>query len=248
MIALVATMLAGCVSTDRVRFNAGQGQTAMQRDGRPAVSSVQRNTIAILSRMGREIPQGGRVGYVLAVHNRSGGAVDFSIQGVEAVQTMPGRPQHRIAVIPFEQMLQEERNRQIATAILVGVAAGANAAAAANAGNWRSNTTIYTPRGVYSGTTVGYSPGLAAAASANAAVQNQAMIEGVVAQGQANMASLEGTYIKDHTVMPGEWYGGRFGIEPPVSDGSTATKTYQIQVRLGADVHVFDIVQEPVPR
>ncbi|PTM53593.1 hypothetical protein [Phreatobacter oligotrophus] len=240
--------VAGCVTTDTVRFSAGQGQTAMHRDGRPAVSSVQRNTIALLTRVGREIPQGGRVGYVLAVQNRSGAPVEFAIENVDVVQTIPGRPDHRINVISFEQAMQEERNRQIAAAILVGVAAGANAAAASRAGYYRQNTTIYTPRGVYSGVTTGYSPGLAMAASANAAVQNQAMVNAAVEQGQANMANLEAQYIKNHTIMPGEWYGGRFGIEPPVSDTSTASKTYRLSVRVGADVHTFDVVQEPTRR
>lgn len=246
--ALASAMLAGCVTTDTVRFSAGQGQTAMQRDGRPAISSIQRNSIALLTRVGREIPQGGRVGYVLAMQNRSGAPIDFTIQGVEAVQTIPGRPDHRMQVISFEQAMQEERNRQIAAAILVGVAAGANAAAASRAGHWRSNTTIYTPRGTYSGVTTGYSPGLAMAASASAAAQNQAMISAAVEQGQANMASLEANYIKDHTVMPGEWYGGRFGIEPPLTDGGATTKTYRLTVRAGPDTHVFDVVQEPTRR
>lgn len=69
------------------------------------------------------------------------------------------------------------------------------------------------------------------------------MIEPSIAQGQANMARLEQDYIKDHTLLPGEWYGGTVGIAPPAGDARQ--KTYQIRVRVGSDVHVFDAVQEP---
>lgn len=239
--------LSGCVTTERVRFGAGPGQTALQRDGRPAVSSVQRASIAILSTYRREIPYGGRVAFVLGLHNRSGAPMDFRVEDISVIQAIPGRSSQRIEVFTFERLQQEERNRQVAQAILVGLAAGANAAAAANAGHYRSNTTIYTPRGTVYATTTGYSPGLAAAAQANAAVQNAAMVDAAVAQGQANMARLENEYIKDHTLLPGEWYGGVVAIEPPVADDERSRpKTYTMRIRVGGDVHVFEVTQEPI--
>jgi len=54
---------------------------------------------------------------------------------------------------------------------------------------------------------------------------------------------LRNEYIKDHTLLPGEWYGDTVGIAPPAGDAKQ--KAYQIRVRVGADVHVFDAVQEP---
>ena len=38
------------------------------------------------------------------------------------------------------------------------------------------------------------------------------MIETSIAQGQENLARLKNEYIKDHTLLPGEWYGGTVGI------------------------------------
>ena len=236
--------LGGCV-TDRVRFQAGAGQTVMLRDGVPAVSSTKKETIALLRRAGREIPQGSRVGYVLAVNNRTGRPIDLTVSGIRAVQTFEGKPSQGIAVLTFEQLQREEKNRQIAAAIIVGLAAVANAAAAANSGYYNNRTTISTPRGTYIANTTGYSPGLAAIASANAANQNAQMIDATIAQGQANMATLEREYLKDHTLLPGEWHGGLIGIEPPISDGSSTPKTYEIQVTVGGDTHVFNMIQEP---
>ena len=54
---------------------------------------------------------------------------------------------------------------------------------------------------------------------------------------------MRNEYIKDHTLLPGEWYGDTVGIAPPAGDAKQ--KAYQIRVRVGADVHVFDAVQEP---
>lgn len=236
-------LAAGCVS-DRVRFNTGPGQTALIRDGKPTVSSVGKQSVVLLSRTGRDIPAGQRVGFVVAIQNRGSAPLDFTVAEVQVEQTFgPGSTSQPLEVLTFEKLQQEERTRQVVSALLVGVAAGANAAAASQAGYYRSNSTIYTPRGTYIATTTGYSPAAAAIASANASAQNAAMIDSTIAQGQANMAKLENEYIKDHTLLPGEWYGGTVGIAPPAGDGKQ--KSYQIRLRVGSDIHVFDAVQEP---
>jgi hypothetical protein len=38
------------------------------------------------------------------------------------------------------------------------------------------------------------------------------MISATLAQGQANLATLERSAIKDNTLMPGEWYGGQLHL------------------------------------
>lgn len=245
ILAATALGLAGCVTTETATFVASANQTAMMRDGKAAISSVQKNSLALLSRAGREIPSGQRVGFVLAVQNRTGKPMDFRVSDVEVIQTMPDGSEQSIAVLTYDQLRTEERNRQIAQAVLVGLAAGANAAAAANAGYYRSNSTIYTPRGTYTATTTGYSPTAAYLAQANAANQNAQMIDAAVEQGRANMASLEREYIKDHTLLPGEWYGGSIGMEPPKSDGGDQPKEYRIRLRIGGEAHTFKVVQRP---
>ena len=112
-------------------------------------------------------------------------------------------------------MATEERNRQVARAIIGGLAAGANAYSASRAGNYNNTSTVTTPRGsTYQVHTTGYSPTANAIAQSNAAAQNEAMISGIVEQGQQNMASLEQGVIKDNTLLPGEWYGGQLHLQP----------------------------------
>lgn len=244
-VAAVAVIVSGCVTTDRARFTLGPGQSELIRDGRPAVSSVGKNTLALVRTRNRDLQQRARVPFVVAFQNRSSAPLNFNVRDVEVIQTIPNRGDQPIEVLTFEKLQQEERTRQVVGAILMVAAAGANAAAASQAGNFRTNTTIHTPRGTFYGTTTGYSPALAAAASANAAAQNSMMINQAVEQGQANMARLENEYIKDHTVLPGEWYGGVLTIEPPLSGDPAVPTTYNMSIRIGSDVHKFQISQEP---
>lgn len=241
----ISILAGGCVTTEKASFVASAGQMALVRDGRPAISSVKKSTLVLLSRKGREIPSGQRVAFVLAMQNRTAAPLNFVVSDVEVIQELPDRQAHTIPVLTFEQLQREERNRQVAQAILVGLAAGANAASASRAGYYRSNTTIYTPRGTLNATTTGYSPTAAAIANMNASAQNAQMIDSAIQQGQANMAQLENEYIKDNTLLPGEWYGGTLAIEPPVSDGDVSRKSYQIRLKVGGELHTFNVVQEP---
>ncbi|WP_156640167.1 hypothetical protein [Bosea sp. PAMC 26642] len=216
----------------------------MNRDGRPAVSSIGKDSIVLLS-AGREIRSGQRVGFVVAIQSRSKAPVNFNVSEIEVMQSFgEGTNSQPLEVLTYEKLQQEERTRQVVSALLVGVAAGANAAAASRAGYYQSSTTIHTPRGTLQATTSGYSPGLAAIASSNAAAQNAQMIDSAVAQGQANMARLEAEYVKDHTLLPSEWYGGSVAIAPPAGDAAAKPKSYQILIKVGTDVHTFDAVQE----
>jgi hypothetical protein len=241
-------MACACVSTEQVAFKANPGQTALQREGKPAISSVGKNSIVLLSRIARELPQGQRVGYVLAMQSRSPSPLDFQVQNIEATQTFPDRSPQPIEILTLSKLQREEQTRQVVGAILVGLAAGANAASASRAGYYHSTSTVYTPRGAYAVQTTGYSPVANAIAQSNAAAQNAAMIDAAVATGQANLARLENDYVKDHTLLPGEWYGGVVGIEPPAYSDAGETKTYTLSVRVGPDVHRFDIVQTPIKR
>lgn len=91
-----------------------------------------------------------------------------------------------------------------------------------------------------------YSPTATAIAQNTAAAQNDAMISATIEQGQANMAALEQTVIKDNTLMPGEWYGGQLHLSPPTNPPSGNSKNYTIVIHVGGDRHVIDVSQAPV--
>jgi hypothetical protein len=242
--ALLMSCLAACASYDAVQFRASNPQQqAMMRDGRPAISSRQKSSLVLVSPARRQIKSGSRPVYVVAIYNLARTPVDFRVSDVEVIQTVNGQP-YQIAVLPYETLVQEEKNRQVAAAILTGVAAAGNAYSASQAGHGTFNATSYGPRGG-TVTTSGsyYDPTANAIAQNNAAAQNEAMISATIAQGQANLATLERSVIKDNTLMPGEWYGGQLHLAPPKDSSNDESKSYTISVLVGSNKHVIDVTQ-----
>jgi hypothetical protein len=138
-------------------------------------------------------------------------------------------------VVVYDMSVQEEKNRQVARALLTGLAAGANTYSASRAGYGSYKTP--------SGRTGTFYDPTAAMAQNNAAVQNEAMSASSIEAGQRNMAILEQAVIKDNTLMPGEWYGGQLHLAPPRDQGGP--KTYTVAITVGTDRHVIDVSQGP---
>jgi hypothetical protein len=237
-IVALSAALAGCVTNNEtVQFRTSNPQQqAMTRDGQPALVSRQKSSLVLVRPASRQLQANGRPVFVVGINNFGKAPVDFRVAQVEAVQHV-GASDYEMQVVTFEMLQQEEKNRQVARAILVGVAGAANAYSASQAG--RGSYT--TPSG---GTGTFYSPTAAAIAQNNAAVQNEAMFAATVETGQRNMATLEQSVIKDNTLLPGEWYGGQLHIAPP-TDQAGGQKTYTIVITVGADRHVIDVAQGP---
>jgi hypothetical protein len=136
----------------------------------------------------------GRPVFVVGINNLSRGPIDFRVAEVEANQRI-GASEFPMKVVTFEMLQQEETNRQVAGAILAGVAGAANSYGASRAG-YGSYTTPSGRTGTF------YSPTAAAIAQNNAAVQNEAMFAATIETGQRNMAALEQSVIKDNTLSP----------------------------------------------
>ena len=142
-------------------------------------------------------------------------------------------------VITFEQLVSEERTRQVISAVLVGAASAANSYSASRSGY--GSATVYTPRGPINATY--YSPTAAAIANANASAQNDAMIANTIERGRQNLATLEQEVIKDNTLMPGEWYGGQLHFAPPITSDAGGPKTYRISITVGGETHDIEVTQ-----
>lgn len=237
----VASLCAGCVTTEAVSFRPRAEQQSLVRDGHPALVSRKKNSIVLIRPAARELQAGARPVFVVGITSLSNQPLDFRIGTIEATQVVHGQPA-ALRVITYEDLVAEERNRQVAQAILVGMAAGANAWSASQAGHYRSTTTVHTRRGTYVANTSGYSPTAAAIAQSNAAAQNEAMISATIERGQQNLAMLEQGVMKDNTILPGEWYGGQLHLQPLASTGSEP-KTYQISLLVGSDRHDVEVVQ-----
>jgi hypothetical protein len=237
IVALCAA-LGGCVSTNEtVTFRTtNPQQQAMMRDGQPALVSRQKNSLVLVRPASRQLQANGRPVFVVGINNIGKQPIEFQVAQVEATQHV-GASDYGMQVVTFEMLQQEEKNRQIARAVLAGVSVAANSYSASRAG-YGSYTTPSGRSGTF------YSPTAAAIAQNNAAYQNEAVIASTVETGQRNMAMLEQSVIKDNTLMPGEWYGGQLHIAPPTEQDG-AKKSYTIIITVGQDRHVVDIAQGP---
>ncbi|WP_028346071.1 hypothetical protein [Bradyrhizobium murdochi] len=238
MIAGLCATLGGCVSSgETVSFKASNPQQqALMRDGQPALVSRQKSSLVLVKPAARQLQANGRPVFVVGINNLGRQPVDFRVAQVEAIQHVAGTD-YSMQVVSYEMLVQEEKNRQVAAAILTGLAAAGNAYSAANAGRG-SYTTPSGRTGTF------YSPTAAAIAQGNAAAQNEAMIAATVETGQRNMAMLEQAVIKDNTLMPGEWYGGQLHLAPP-TDQAGGQKTYTIVITVGNERHVISVAQAP---
>src|SRR5688572_13023770 len=118
-----AALAAGCVTTETVRFQPSAQQQALMRDGRAALVSRKKNSIVMVSPASRQFASGGRPVYVVGITNLSKGPMDFRVSDVSVLQKRDGVVVAQLPVKTYDQLAQEERNRQIAAAIIVGLAA-----------------------------------------------------------------------------------------------------------------------------
>jgi hypothetical protein len=237
-IVALGAALTGCVTNNEtVQFRTSNPQQqAMMRDGQPALVSRQKSSVVLIRPASRQLQSNGRPVFIVGINNLGRGPIDFRVDQVEAIQRV-GATEYSLQVVTYEMLVQEEKNRQVAMAILAGVAGAANAYGAS-----RTGYGSYTAPSGRTGTF--YSPTAAAIAQGNAAAQNDAMFAATVERGQQNMAQLEQAVIKDNTLMPGEWYGGQLHLAPP-TDQAGAQKVYSIVITVGSDRHVVEVAQGP---
>ena len=241
----IAVLVVGCVTTEVARFQPKIGQEALVRDGRPGLISRKQNSIVMVSPARRQAQAGQRPIYVLAIFNAGRQPTTFLLTGVEVNQMRGGQLAQPLQVYSYDDLVTQERNRQVVGAILTVAAAGLNTYAASRSGYYNATGTVYGPGGVRTFNVSGYSPTANAIATARASAENEAMIANVVETGRRNMDALEENVIKDNTLMPGEWYGGQLHFDPPAHDSE---KAFRIAVRVGGEVHEIDVKHEQVGR
>jgi hypothetical protein len=227
---------------ETVRFQAKPQQQSFVRDGQPALVSEKKNSIVLIRPAARQIAAGGRPVFVVGVRNLTKAPVDFIVRNVEVTQitaqnTIP------LKVFSYEELVSEERTRQVVSAVLVGTAAGLNSYSASRAGYSNNTTTRYTATGAHTSYSTSYSSYRAIAAENRARRENEKMTDATIAEGQANLANLERNVMKDNTLMPGEWYGGTLSVQAPAQEEGRP-KTYTIALTVGSERHEIDIVQD----
>jgi hypothetical protein len=241
-ITALAIIASACAKTEIARFQARDGQQTMVRDGNPAIVSRRGTSLVMVRPASRQFKAGKRPTYVVAMNNMGGAPLQFSMANLWVGQLVNGKVARGLRVYKYEDLVQEERNRQVAAAVATGLAAGANAYSAANAGYYNANATVYGPRGSSNVSIAGYDPTARAIAQSQAAAQNDAMIASTIETGRRNLDVLEKAVIKDNTLFPGEWYGGAVQFDPPED---AAGKNIVIRIQVGPDLHQVEVTHEP---
>lgn len=227
VVVLASLVLAGCVTSQTTSFRAAQGQQALMRDGRATLQSARAKTVIVASPLARETPLGARSSLVVGIRNVSPQPVTFQLAEVRATQIGGPADGNELKVFSYDELVTEERNRQVAAAILAGVAAGANSYGAA-----RSS----------------HNPYVRAWNQQIAAQQNTDLAVSVAAQGEINLAALETSIIKDNTLMPGETYGGVIVVSPPTTADVAAPSSYRLSIGIGGERHDLEVNQTPLKR
>lgn len=240
--AALASGLAGCSAPERVILNATDGQQSIVRDGIPALISTKKH-IVMLRPNARQLGGNSRPAFTIVVRNQGSKPETFLETGVRAQQKI-GNQTIAVRVFSYDELVQEETDRQRMAAVGAALAAAGRGVQAANAGYTTTTGTIHGPYGTSSYVAQGYDPARAQAAQSLAAAETQADIDALRSTGERNLTALENTILKDNTVMPGEWYGGTIVLSPPL-EATRGGKSYSISIRFGGEEHKFAVSQIP---
>lgn len=93
------------------------------RDGQPALVSRQKNSLVLVRPASRQLRTNGRPVFVVGINNLGKQPVDFVVNQVEAMQHVAGSD-YEMKIVTYEMLVQEEKNRQVAAAILTGGCCG----------------------------------------------------------------------------------------------------------------------------
>ncbi len=242
---LTAAAMGGCASSDRIQLVTGSNQQAIVRDGQPTLVSTKRNMILLKATRG-PVSSSARPRFVIAVFNRTGKAETLSAGQVSAlVKPARGKP-IALRVFSYEELVKEEQDRQTVAAVAAALSGVGRAMSASQAGYVQSSGSYHGSAGgtPYAGshTATSYDPLRAQIAQSNAEEQTSNDFARLRAQGEDNLARLDNTILKDHTVMPNEWYGGVVVLDKPEKDDKGATH-YSVTVAFGGELHEFEIKQ-----
>ncbi len=228
-----AALLTGCQTTSKYSFVPGAQQQVLVRDGRDAIVSSKPSSTVMVAPISRKMGAMQRPRLVAIIENRGQQPETFRYGAIEAYDAKTGQ---QLKVYTVDDLQAEAQAEAVASAVLLGAAGvAAGAAMARTAGTSTGYGTVRTPYGASSYTWRTYNPAAAQAAQVAGAAAGGAAAATAMANGQRNVAELEGVMLKDQTLMPGEAYGG--ALEFALGNSDTMERDYLLRVPVGADVH-----------
>lgn len=240
----LAVLVSGCVTGVKSSFVPGPGQQAAVRAGREAIFSARGATEVLIAPTSRSAAPMERPSLVALIRNRSSVPVTFRYADIAVDLPETGE---RLHVETVDELQAEQRRQEIAAALILGaVSVGAAAAAANNAGHYHGGGTIRGPYGTTTYTYSGYDPTAAAIASGAVLNAGAGAIGTVSAETERTIAALEESMLMDHTLFPGEVYGGVFVFDRSKKAAADKPQTFRISFRVGADDHRLTLVRTPI--
>lgn len=159
-----------------------------------------------------------------------------------------------VQIITYDQLVHEEKRRQMWAAVAAGLAAAGNSMSAANAGYYRGTTTYngstygtigstsFNANTYGTGTYSGYNSGQAALAQSLANAENQATFARMAENNASNMDALKAN-IRTTTIDPQQMFGGSVMFElPKQARASKIDVPVIFTVTIDGEEHRFDAV------
>ncbi len=244
LLALLALSLcaAGC-SSAAVELLPTADQEFLVRDGMPTLVSKKQHMVMLRPNY-RKIDGNGRPAFTVVVLNRGANPETLLEKNLTASQMIKGT-RYTLRIHRFDELVSEEQAEQKRRVIVAALSGAARAMSAANAGYVQTTGQVNaygsygSAYGTYSSTT--YDPMRAQLAQQVAQAQTQSEFSSLQQVGEQNLQMLEGTILKDHTVMPGEWYGGTIVLDPLHSASSNGKSYFDISIIYGGEQHTFSV-------
>jgi len=244
----IFSFLTGCATYGQLTTLVGPEQQAIFRDGKNTLLSSKLHTVTV-SLGSEKIGTNSRADFIVSVRNGSDKNIVFSTENISAsLENAAADKSTDLHVFSYAELVQEAKNLMALRALSASLQDLAASVNTANAGYTNTTGTYYVSTspgygpstfGTYSATTYDY---VAAQAAQNAArAESEARHARVLAEGEAQLRTLETTLLKKQTVFPGEWYGGHIKVEMrPVGD---AASIIVLKVNLDGEVHTFRFKQ-----
>ena len=234
--------LQGCITNSVIKSSPSEGQKAVFIDGRDVLISTKRNSVSI-GPVANTLETSGRGEFIVAVKNGTRHDILFSTNHITA-HTVENDQSRALKVFSHDELVKEEKERQVWAAIAAGISGAADSYSASSAGYSYSTpysygNNIYTP--ALSTPTYNYSA--AEAARQEASARSETRFARLETEGRANLMSLS-TVLKKQTIFPGETHGGIVVVELP--EPSDQLKEIFFNVNVDGEIHEFKFTQKKI--
>ena len=130
---VLATVLLGCATQQRLSLEPSAGQQSLTRDGESALISAKQNVVMIRPADG-SVAAGDRPAFVVLIGNMTSQRLDFSPNMLSARVIASDSSSTPLKIFTYEELMKEEKRRQMVGAFAAGLAAVGRGMSAANAG------------------------------------------------------------------------------------------------------------------